>query len=371
MNLMKTWLALLHAILVNSQVFDAEINDTEECVGSVKFNSSEDLKFYDNHDCILGLRVTTVTKEGCGCFRLHSRKNGMGRSVTLVENGHHDLTELNIVKVKSLFKITCNDEIEVEESEESILNDQTCYRIIVGSPLRRLVENITDKEKDSDKRTSNAPDQTTYKIQIKPTIVAVKEQNEPDINESAVNGNKSVTEQVTIFPVKANEEARATTESEENKHATINESEQNGPNINELTVNGDKSVTEQDTIFPVMVNEEERSTTESEEHKHFIKKESTGSSLLSETKLTEVKTEETLEIENSSERFTSANPPPFLSEKETDHEEDSDINPFSKEFLQSSITNSSASQNRMHGNPQIIIIKCIIFISILKILTAY
>eukprot|EP00092_Neocalanus_flemingeri_P078355 GFUD01097439.1.p1 GENE.GFUD01097439.1~~GFUD01097439.1.p1 ORF type:complete len:328 (-),score=84.83 GFUD01097439.1:12-995(-) len=327
MNLMKTWLALLHAILVNSQVFDAEINDTEECVGSVKFNSSEDLKFYDNHDCILGLRVTTVTKEGCGCFRLHSRKNGMGRSVTLVENGHHDLTELNIVKVKSLFKITCNDEIEVEESEESILNDQTCYRIIVGSPLRRLVENITDKEKDSDKRTSNAPDQTTYKIQIKPTIVAVKEQNEPDINESAVNGNKSVTEQVTIFPVKVNEEARSTTESEESKQGLINET--------------------------------------------VINKESTDSSLLSETKLTEVKTEETLEIENSSERFTSANPPPFLSEKETDHEEDSDINPFSKEFLQSSITNSSASQNRMHGNPQIIIIKCIIFISILKILTAY
>ena len=127
------WSTLVHIISVNSNVIDIETSHSEECVGSVKFQSRQDLKFSDNHNCILGLRVTTVVKEGCGCFRLHSGRNGGGRSVTLIENGLH---QLNIRKVKSLFKISCHGEIVLKESEETILDGQTCFHTVVGSPLR-------------------------------------------------------------------------------------------------------------------------------------------------------------------------------------------------------------------------------------------
>ena len=134
---------LVNLGLVQSDVIDADDISNSECVGSVQFHSRQDLQFSASQSCILGLRVTTVVKEGCGCFRLHEGVRGVGRSVTLLENGEH---ELSIKRVKSLFKISCNDEIELEESEETILDDQTCFHTVAGSNLRKLVENITREE---------------------------------------------------------------------------------------------------------------------------------------------------------------------------------------------------------------------------------
>ena len=122
--------------LVQNSAIDTDDISSSECVGSVQFHSRQDLQFSASQSCILGLRVTTVVKEGCGCFRLHEGVRGAGRSVTLLENGEH---ELSIKRVKSLFKISCKDEIELEESGETVFDDQTCFHTVVGSSLRMLM----------------------------------------------------------------------------------------------------------------------------------------------------------------------------------------------------------------------------------------
>ena len=45
-----------------------------------------------------------------------------------------------------MFKISCNDEIELEESGETVFDDQTCFHTVVGSHLRKLEENTTREE---------------------------------------------------------------------------------------------------------------------------------------------------------------------------------------------------------------------------------
>jgi len=121
---------------------DTETISSIECIGSVIFQSNQDLTFSTSMSCIRGLRVTTVIKEGCGCFRLHDGASGRGRSVTLVENGEHKLT---IKRVKSLYKISCSDEIDdAEDVEDTVYDDSNCIHIPAGSPLRKLLENITE-----------------------------------------------------------------------------------------------------------------------------------------------------------------------------------------------------------------------------------
>jgi len=123
-------------------VIDTETISSIECIGSVIFESNQDLMFSTSMSCIRGLRMTTVIKEGCGCFRLHDGARGRGRSVTLVKNGEHELT---IKRVKSLYKISCSDEIDdADDLETTVEDDSNCIHIPAGSPLRKLLENITE-----------------------------------------------------------------------------------------------------------------------------------------------------------------------------------------------------------------------------------
>ena len=96
--------AVLYMSLIQCDFINTEVDSTGECSGSIMFEGNPSLKFSSDNTLIRGLRVTTVLKEGCGCFRIHSRKNGKGKSKTLIKNKHYTL---NIGRVRSLFKITC------------------------------------------------------------------------------------------------------------------------------------------------------------------------------------------------------------------------------------------------------------------------
>merc|ERR1712013_757268 len=133
------WLLIIQ---VEGTVMDTETISSIDCIGSVIFESNQDLMFSTSMSCIRGLRVTTVIKEGCGCFKLHDGARGRGCSVTLVENGEHELT---IKRVKSLYKISCSDEIDdADDLETTVEDDSNCIHIPAGSPLRKLLENITE-----------------------------------------------------------------------------------------------------------------------------------------------------------------------------------------------------------------------------------
>ena len=84
---------------------------------------------------------------------------GEGRSFPVLENGEH---KLSIKRVKSLYKISCNDEIELEESGETVHDDQTCFHTVVGSNLRKLVENITREETKVTAGYTDVEKNTTY-----------------------------------------------------------------------------------------------------------------------------------------------------------------------------------------------------------------
>ena len=120
------WFLLVIAS-VEGLLMDAESITTSECVGSVTFPSHQDLMFSTSITCIKGLRVTTkVIKQGCGCFKLHSRPMGRGGSDTLIENGEH---ELSISQVKSLYKISCNSRI----IQDTVDKNTNCIQIATTS----------------------------------------------------------------------------------------------------------------------------------------------------------------------------------------------------------------------------------------------
>ena len=125
-----------------------------------------------------------MLKGGCCCFWLHDGARGRGRSVTLVENGEHELT---IKRVKSLYKISCSDEIDdAEDVEDTVYDDSNCIHIPAGSPLRKLLENITEISDVQGNSSKMVLDTTT-------TAYSDIETTDIDINEHLQNATSHLT----------------------------------------------------------------------------------------------------------------------------------------------------------------------------------
>merc|ERR1719233_2656141 len=73
----------------------------KECHGSVRL--SEDKVVTEDTDIKPSMNVTKVLVEGCGCFKLYSRKRGKGRSLFLSKAGEWDVN----MKVASVKKVSC------------------------------------------------------------------------------------------------------------------------------------------------------------------------------------------------------------------------------------------------------------------------
>ena len=76
------------------------------CQGSVTLHNdvSEDRVVNEDMDIRPRMRVTRVLVEGCGCFTLHSRTRGRGRSLFLSGNGERNVN----MRVGSVGKVSCD-----------------------------------------------------------------------------------------------------------------------------------------------------------------------------------------------------------------------------------------------------------------------
>merc|ERR1711942_395003 len=93
---------------VNSR-FTSAIESPEldpECQGSVRLYNdvSEDRVVTEDVDIRPRMRVTRVVVEGCGCFTLHSRRRGRGRSLFLSGNEDRNVN----MRVGSVRKVPCD-----------------------------------------------------------------------------------------------------------------------------------------------------------------------------------------------------------------------------------------------------------------------
>merc|ERR1711942_47894 len=91
---------------VNSRLSIVSPDLSLECHGSVRLYNdvSEDRVVTEAMDIRPRMRVTRVLVEGCGCFTLHSRTRGRGRSLFLDSNEERNVN----MRVGSVRKVPCD-----------------------------------------------------------------------------------------------------------------------------------------------------------------------------------------------------------------------------------------------------------------------
>ena len=90
---------------VVNKVFDAPLM-AGDCDGSVTlYEGSEETVVTNNQN--VRVTVDKVRLEGCGCFRLHSRPRGRGRSYFLGRTGEHTVEDIGWSRVRSVGRVEC------------------------------------------------------------------------------------------------------------------------------------------------------------------------------------------------------------------------------------------------------------------------
>merc|ERR1712106_260400 len=117
-----------------------------ECFGSITLNNNSDLTFYSSVSDI-NLEVHTVRMEGCGCFRLHQRNGGRGRSLRINQQG---VTKVALGRVRSIVTEQCFSGRGV--SKEEVITSFTFQTDVEESKLQiqpktKITENdsVTNK----------------------------------------------------------------------------------------------------------------------------------------------------------------------------------------------------------------------------------
>jgi hypothetical protein len=105
---MKTLFPLLIIVLIlpeyRGNIIDADDREGE-CKGSVTlYEGSEETVVTEDQN--VKVTVDKVKVEGCGCFQLHNKKNGKGRSYFL-GRGEHTGDDIGWKKVRSVRKVEC------------------------------------------------------------------------------------------------------------------------------------------------------------------------------------------------------------------------------------------------------------------------
>merc|ERR1712083_719602 len=78
-----------------------------ECKGTVTlYEGSEETIVTKDEDSI-NVSVDRVKMEGCGCFTLHTKKSGRGKSFFLGKSGEYSGEQLGLKKVRSVRRVSC------------------------------------------------------------------------------------------------------------------------------------------------------------------------------------------------------------------------------------------------------------------------
>ena len=88
-----------------SQLLAVPIGMAKECHGSVTlYEGSEETVVTKDEDIKPSIGVEKVVMEGCGCFTLHTRKGGRGRSFFLGGEGERIMK----MRVRSVRRVKCD-----------------------------------------------------------------------------------------------------------------------------------------------------------------------------------------------------------------------------------------------------------------------
>ena len=93
------------ASVTHCQVFETEQNK-DECKGSVTLYEGSNNTVV-TEDGNVSVTVDKVKLEGCGCFTIHSRKGGRGRSYFLGRAGEYTAEDIGWSKVRSVKRAEC------------------------------------------------------------------------------------------------------------------------------------------------------------------------------------------------------------------------------------------------------------------------
>merc|ERR1711970_16088 len=107
MTTVKTFI-LLFSILQHSHGQVIDVGEREgECKGALTlFEGSEETIVTKDEDSIK-VNVDRVKMEGCGCFTLHTKKSGRGKSFFLGKSGEYSGEQLGLKKVRSVRRVSC------------------------------------------------------------------------------------------------------------------------------------------------------------------------------------------------------------------------------------------------------------------------
>merc|ERR1712072_109250 len=109
-NMMSTvnTIILLLTILHPSHGQVIDVGEREgECKGALTLYEESKETIVTKDEDSIKVSVDRVKMEGCGCFTLHSKKSGRGKSFFLGKSGEYSGEQLGLKKVRSVRGVSC------------------------------------------------------------------------------------------------------------------------------------------------------------------------------------------------------------------------------------------------------------------------
>ena len=100
----------LYQSRMGRSIFDAPIAYTPSCVGSIKIGTREDEEGLIFTDFIprTRIRYQNVTASGCGCFTIHSGREGGGSRRFIFPTRTFDRSDIGFPRIRSIFRVKCS-----------------------------------------------------------------------------------------------------------------------------------------------------------------------------------------------------------------------------------------------------------------------
>ena len=108
----------IFCLMVEGKTLEGQSRDLADCEGSLSLVSPCGVAHnYQENTSHIRFNAAKAVLEGCGCYRLHERKNYRGKSFTVAARGRHVVT---LRKVRSISKISCSPPVRTRKNSHSV-----------------------------------------------------------------------------------------------------------------------------------------------------------------------------------------------------------------------------------------------------------
>ena len=127
--------------LSQCDVIASDLMNEEECKGSVTLYEGSKETVVTKHENVK-VTIDKVKVEGCGCFKLHSRKEGKGKSFFLGRRGEFSAEDIGWRKVRSVWKVECwSMKSELDSGSSRSILESTIYVMWISILLTNCIFN--------------------------------------------------------------------------------------------------------------------------------------------------------------------------------------------------------------------------------------